>query len=74
MSNTSTEKPSSQNGLLTSAGSAVRSAFEDWSEAEHYPLELSYRFSRHEDGDYKLSETQLEWEAFKAGYLHSQNK
>jgi len=48
--------------------------FEDWSEAEHYPLELSYRFSRLKDGDYKLPETQSEWEAFKAGYFYSQNK
>ena len=54
--------------------SESRKAFEDWSEGEHYPFEISYRFAIDEDGDYKMDITQFEWEAWQAAINYESQK
>lgn len=48
-----------------------RKDFEDWYEADAYPCELSYRFSKDGDGDYTYSETASQWRAWQAASSRS---
>lgn len=43
-----------------------RKAFEDWFEADSFPLEHSNWFKLDEDGDYELSYVDESWHSWKA--------